>query len=33
MEPLTLIPFDKVVNWVGVLKLGCKLDGDHVTHF
>jgi hypothetical protein len=28
----TLIPFDGVVNWDGVLKLGGRLEGDHVTH-
>ncbi len=31
--PKTLIHFDKVVNWDGVLKSGGKLEGDHVTHF
>jgi hypothetical protein len=31
--PKILIPFDVVVNWDGVLKLGGKLEGDHVTHF
>ncbi len=30
--PKTLIPFDEVVNWDGVLKLGNRLEGDHVTH-
>ncbi len=28
----TLIPSDGVVNWDGVLKLGGRLEGDHVTH-
>ncbi len=28
-----LIPFDGVVNWDGLLKLGDMLEGDHVTHF
>jgi len=27
-----LIPFNGVVNWDGVLKLGGGLEGDHVTH-
>jgi hypothetical protein len=30
--PKTLIPFDGVVNWDGVLKLNGRLEGDHVTH-
>ncbi len=30
--PKTPIPFDGVVNWDGVLKLGGRLEGDHVTH-
>ncbi len=28
----TLIPSNGVVNWDGLLKLGSKLEGDHVTH-
>jgi hypothetical protein len=31
--PKTRIPFDGVVNWDGVLKLGDKSKGDHVTNF
>jgi hypothetical protein len=31
--PKTLIPFDGVVNWDGVLKFGGKLKGDHAMHF
>jgi hypothetical protein len=30
--PKTLIPFDGVVNWDGVLKLSGRLKGDHVTN-
>jgi hypothetical protein len=30
--PKTLILFNKVVKWDGVLKLGDKLEGDHATH-
>ncbi len=30
--PKTLIPFDGVGNWDGVLKSGGKLKGDHPTH-
>ncbi len=30
--PKTLIPFDGVVNWDGVLKSIIKPNGDHVTH-
>ncbi len=30
--PKILIPFDEVVNWDGVLKLGDRLEGDHATH-
>jgi len=30
--PKILIPFNGVVNWDGVLKLGGRLEGDHVTH-
>ncbi len=30
--PNILIPSDGVVNWDGVLKLGSKPKGDHVTH-
>ncbi len=30
--PKILIPYDGVVNWDGVLKLGGRLEGDHVTH-
>ncbi len=29
--PKTLIPFDGVVNWGEVLKLGGRPKGDHVT--
>jgi hypothetical protein len=29
----TLIPFDGVLNWDEVSKLGYKLKGDHATHF
>jgi hypothetical protein len=29
----TLIPFNGVLNWDGVLKLSGGLKGDHVTHF
>ncbi len=29
----TLIPFNGVLNWDGVLKLGGRLKGDHATHF
>jgi hypothetical protein len=32
-SPKTLIPFDGVLNWDGVLESGDKLEGDHVTHF
>ncbi len=28
-----LIPFDGVINWDGLLKLGDMLKGDHVTLF
>jgi len=31
--PKTLIPFDGVVNWDGVLKSSGKLKGDHAMHF
>jgi hypothetical protein len=31
--PKTLIPFDGVVNWDGVLKSSGRLEGDHITHF
>jgi hypothetical protein len=31
--PKTLILFNGVLNWDGVLKSGGKLKGDHVTHF
>jgi hypothetical protein len=31
--PKTMIPFDGVVNWDGVLKLDDKPESDHVTHF
>jgi hypothetical protein len=31
--PQTLIPFDGVLNWDGVSKLGDRLERDHVTHF
>jgi hypothetical protein len=31
--PRTLIPFDGVLNWDGVSKLGDILERDHVTHF
>ena len=31
--PKTLIHLDGVVNWDGVLKLGDKSKGDHVTNF
>jgi hypothetical protein len=31
--PKTLIPFDEVVNWDGVLKFGGRPKGDHVAHF
>jgi hypothetical protein len=30
--PNFLIPFDRVVNWDGVFKLGGRLKGDHATH-
>ncbi len=30
--PKILIPFDEVVNWDGVLKLGDRLESDHATH-
>ncbi len=30
--PKTLIPFNKVVNWDGVLKSNGRPEGDHVTH-
>jgi len=30
--PKILIPSNGVVNWDGVLKLGGRLEGDHVTH-
>ncbi len=30
--PKNLIPSDGVVNWDGVLKLGGRPAGDHVTH-
>jgi hypothetical protein len=32
-NPKILIPLNGVLNWDGVLKLGGKLKGDHVTHF
>jgi hypothetical protein len=32
VAPKTLILFNGVVNWDGLLKLGSKLEGDHVTH-
>jgi hypothetical protein len=31
--PKILIPFNGVVNWDGVLKLGGRLEVNHVTHF
>ncbi len=31
--PKTLIPFDGVLTWDEVSKLGGKLEKDHVTHF
>jgi hypothetical protein len=31
--PKTLIPFDGVLNWDEVSKLGGKLKGDHAKHF
>jgi hypothetical protein len=30
--PKTLIPFDSLLNWNGVSKVGGKPKGDHVTH-
>jgi hypothetical protein len=30
--PKTLIPFEGVVNWDGVLKLNNRRKGNHVTH-
>jgi hypothetical protein len=30
--PKTLIPFDGVLNWDGVSKLGGKLKRDHATY-
>jgi hypothetical protein len=30
--PKTLIHFNGVVNWYGVLKLSYKQKGDHATH-
>jgi hypothetical protein len=31
--PKILIPFDGVASWDGVLKLGGRLEGDHITRF
>jgi hypothetical protein len=31
--PKTLIPFNGVVNWDGVLKSYGRLESNHVTHF
>jgi hypothetical protein len=30
--PKALIPFDGMLNWDGVMKLGGKLEGDHTKH-
>jgi hypothetical protein len=31
--PKTLISFNGVVNWDGMLKFSGRLEGDHATHF
>jgi hypothetical protein len=31
--PKTMVPFNGVVNWDGVLKSRGRIEGDHVAHF
>jgi hypothetical protein len=31
--PKTMVPSNGVVNWDGVLKLGGRVEGDHVEEF
>ncbi len=30
--PKSMIPYDEIVNWDGVLKSSDMLEGDHATH-